>query len=191
MVQILGQRDLVKIFVQLLDKYKINYLLTGSLAVSFYGYPRATHDIDFIIEIQQQDSQKILKASKNLDASFLVDYLQIEEAIVNSSQFNILHPETGIKMDFWIVGKNKFEKNKFKRKKSILIDRQKVNLISAEDIILTKLLWCKTIRSERHLRDCVGILKVQENKLDKDYLDRWIKELKIEELFKEISTKNY
>ena len=187
MVQILGQRDLVKIFVQLLDKYKINYLLTGSLAVSFYGYPRATHDIDFIIEIQQQDSQKILKASKNLDASFLVDYLQIEEAIVNSSQFNILHPETGIKIDIWLVEQNEFEQNKFKRKKIIVIDEQKVNIISAEDLILTKLSWSKTIRSERHLRDCAGILEVQKNKIDKKYLSVWLKKLKLEKLFAEIS----
>jgi len=187
MEQILGHRDLVRFFVKLLDKYGINYLLTGSFAVSYYGHPRATHDIDFIIEVKKKDTAKILKASKNLGSSFLVDTSQIIEAIANFSQFNILHPETGIKIDIWLVEQNEFEQNKFKRKKIIVIDEQKVNIISAEDLILTKLSWSKTIRSERHLRDCAGILEVQKNKIDKKYLSVWLKKLKLEKLFAEIS----
>ena len=191
MEQILGHRDLVKYFASLLDKYKINYLLTGSLAVSYYGHPRATHDIDFIIEIKKKVSSKILKAIKELDKNFIVDISQIKIAILRPSEFNILHSVTGIKLDFWIVEENEFEEEKFKRKNTTNIDGQKINLISAEDLILTKLLWCKTVRSERHLRDCVGILKVQKNKLDKKYLNIWIKKLKLKQLFKEISVQNY
>ena len=191
MEQILGHRDLVEFFVKLLDKYKINYLLTGSFAVSYYGHPRATHDIDFIVEIKKKGSAKILEAIKELGTNFVVDASQIKEAVLNSLEFNILHTQTGIKLDFWIVEKNEFEQNKFKRKKAIFIDKQKINLISAEDLILTKLLWCKTLKSERHLQDCVGILEVQKNKLDKVYLDKCINKLELEELFKEISTQEY
>ncbi len=191
MEQIFGHRDLVEFFVKLLDKYQINYLLTGSFAVSYYGYPRATHDIDFIVEIKRRDSQKIIEACKQLGDSFIVDHSKIRKAIIKSSEFNILHPETGIKMDFWIVEQNEFEKNKFKRKKTISLDGQKINIISAEDLILTKLLWSKEVRSERHLRDCVGILKVQKNNLDRSYLDWWIRKLKLKELFEQISTRNY
>lgn len=188
MEQILGHRDLVRFSVNLLDKYKINYLLTGSFAVSYYGHPRATHDIDFIVEIPKKDIQKIFKFSKSLGSSFIVDKFQIKKAVVNASEFNILHTKTAIKMDFWIVEKNEFEKNKFKRKKTMFVDGQKVKILSAEDLILTKLLWCKEVRSERHLHDCKGIVEVQKNKLDKKYLNIWLKKLKLKELFHEIST---
>lgn len=191
MGQILGHLDLVRFSVDLLNRYKINYLLTGSFAVSYYGYPRATHDIDFIVEISKQNSKKVLEVSKEFGNSFVIDSYQIREAIIHSSEFNILHKETGIKMDFWIVENNGFEKNKFKRKKVVLFDGQKVNIISAEDIILTKLLWCKEVRSERHLRDCVGILKIQKNNLDTNYLNLWAKKLRVEDLLKEISTQDY
>lgn len=188
---IAGQRDLIKVFSKLLDKYKIDYLLTGSLAVSYYGYPRATHDIDFVLEISSKDSGKFLKLTKDLGESFLVDRDLIKEAIAKSSQFNLYHLETGVKIDFWISGKNEFEQGKLKRKKKILFDKQKINLISPEDLLLTKLLWCKRIRSERHLRDCVGILKVQGKQLEEGYLNFWAKRLKVEELLKEVGKQEY
>ena len=191
MVNILGQRDLVIYLAALLNKKKIKYLLTGSLAVSYYGYPRATHDIDFVVEIQKHDSKKILKVFKNIPASFLIDHTQIKDSIENSSQFNIYHPDTGIKIDFWVIGVNKFEQNKFKRKKTILIDKQKVDIVSAEDLILTKLLWCKTIKSERHLRDCTGIIQIQKNKLNKEYLETWTNKLELKDLFNEVSSQKY
>lgn len=184
----MNQRDLLMSLAKLLDKYKIPYLLTGSLASSFYGYPRATHDIDFIIEIQKEGFKKILKAIKSLGKSYLADKDQIKEAISKSSQFNIYHLDTGTKIDFWIVENDDFEKNKFKRGKTILIDKQKINLVSAEDLILTKLLWCKEIKSERHLHDCEGILKIQKGKLDKEYLDLWAKKLNVYNLLEEAST---
>ena len=108
MGQILGHRDLVEFFVKLLDRYKVSYLLTGSFAVSYYGYPRATHDIDFIVEIKRKDSKKILKVCEQLGDAFIVDNSQIKEAVNESSEFNILHTDTGIKMHFWIVEQNEF-----------------------------------------------------------------------------------
>lgn len=187
MIKIYGQRDLVKYLAGLLEKFKINYLLTGSLAVSYYGHPRATHDIDFVIEIHLRDVSKMRQLIKSLGKSFISDMDQIEMNIRSSTLFNIFHTYTGIKIDFWFVERSEFERNKFKRKKIIYIDNQKINLISAEDLILNKLLWCKGIKSERHLTDCKGMLKVQKNELDKTYLSMWVKKLKIEDLFKEIS----
>jgi len=187
----MGHRDLVKIFSNLLDKFKIPYLLTGSLAVSYYGYPRATHDVDFVVEIKNINLSNFWRFLKTLDKSYIFNKGEIKQAIANSSQFNLYHPGTGIKIDFWIIGKNEFEQNKFRRQKIILIDKQKVNLVSAEDLLLTKLLWCKKIESERHLRDCAGIWQVQENKLDKKYLNLWVKKLGVVKLFEEIKTANY
>lgn len=188
---ITGQHDLVKKIAELLNKYRIDYLLTGSLAVSYYGYPRATHDIDFVLEISAKDSGKVLKLTEDLGESFLVDKDQIKKAIAKSSQFNFYHLGTGVKIDFWVSEKNEFEQSKFKRRKKIFIDGQPINFISQEDLLLTKLLWCKEVESERHLRDCAGILKIQEKNLDMEYLHLWVKRLKVEELFSKIQTLDY
>lgn len=182
----LGQRDILLEIAQILKQYKIPYLLTGSFAVSYYGIPRATHDIDFVIEIHQKNLEKLKIVLKKLSKDYLAEQLEIENPPDRSFQFNVYHPETGLKIDFWLVKKDEFEENKFKRKKEIFIARQKISLISAEDLILTKLLWCKDIKSERHLKDCQGILKIQEDKLDFKYLQNWVKKLEVTKLFKEI-----
>lgn len=187
----LGQKDILLTIVKLLTKYKISYLLSGSFAVSYYGYPRSTHDIDFVIEAKQKDLPNLIDLVSELGKSYLVDVNQITKAVETSSQFNIYHVGTGIKIDFWPIRDNSFEKNKFKKAKELIIDRQKIKVITAEDLILTKLLWSKKVISERHLRDCTGILKIQGDKLEMSYLLKWVNRLKLKSLFDEIIKADY
>lgn len=180
------QQDLLFFFAQLLQKNTIPYLLTGSFAVSYYGFPRATHDIDFVIEVYKRNSAKLVDKLKDLGSSFIVDELQIHSALQQSAHFNLLHLDTGIKIDFWIRQEDDFEKSKFTRKKVVKLWGKSLSLISAEDLILTKLLWCKDIYSDRHMNDCVGIWKIQGEKLDKNYVSTWAKRLKIEGLITQL-----
>lgn len=186
-----GQQDILLTIVRLLTRYKISYLLSGSFAVSYYGFPRSTHDIDFVIEVKNKDLSQLLKAVKKLGKAYLFDEKQIKEAVRNASQFNIYHLDTGIKIDFWPITQSIFELSKFKRAKELVVDKQRVIVVTPEDLILTKLLWCKRIRSERHLRDCIGIIKIQKGDLDKDYLTEWVKKLKLEDLFEEVIKGDY
>lgn len=187
----MGQRDILRAFVKLFDKYNISYLLTGSFAVSYYGYPRATHDIDFVVEVSKDTEKQFLRILKNLGKSYILDFKQIEKAIEGRMQFDIYHPETGLKIDFWILKDSDFEKNKINRRREIKLDKQKVFIASAEDLILTKLLWCKKVRSERHMRDCIGMIKVQGENLDIKYLTAWAQEFKINKLLDEAFSKEY
>lgn len=49
-----------KEFLRLLTSHKINYLLVGGYAVGYYGYPRATIDIDIWIERSEENAQKVV-----------------------------------------------------------------------------------------------------------------------------------
>ena len=181
----MGQKDILVKISRLLNRENIPYLLTGSLAVAYYGFPRGTHDIDFVIEIKTKDLRKIFRLTERLGNKYIFDKNQIKKAIKNFSQFNIYHPDSGIKVDFWVSRQNDFERSKFQRRKKIFISRQKIFLISAEDLILTKLLWYQKLPSERHLTDCKGIWKVQQKNLDKKYLNFWIEKLGLKNVFKE------
>lgn len=187
----MGQSEILLYIAGQMVKYRIPYLLSGSLASSYYGYPRATHDIDIIIEIPEDKKNNLLEMANNLEKSYLVDIKEIKDAISNLSQFNIIQEDSGIKIDFWLVGNDEFEQNKFKRKKEYLFHKQKISLISPEDLILTKLVWCKEIRSERHLRDCIGIIKVQEGRLDLKYLTSWADKLGVAKLLHEVMKSDY
>lgn len=187
----MGQRDIIALLVKLFEKYKISYILTGSFAGSFWGRPRATHDIDFLVEIEESEKSKILTLLKSLDKGFSVDLSQAERAIDNHWLFNVFHSETGIKIDFWIAKDNEFEKSKFKRKIYTQVFEKRVAIVSAEDLVLTKLSWCKEVYSDRHFRDCVGILEMQKGKLDEKYLGEHAKKLEITKLLSEAREGKY
>ena len=52
-------------FLKLLNSKKIEYLLIGGYAVGYYGYPRATADMDIWIAIGKENAKKITKAIKD------------------------------------------------------------------------------------------------------------------------------
>lgn len=56
---------------------------------------------------------------------------------------------------------------------------------SAEDIVLAKLEWAKRTGSERQVEDVVGILEVQGEGLDMDYMSRWLRELELQDFRKQ------
>jgi len=56
-----------KEFLQLLNDHQVDYLLIGGYAVGYYGYPRATGDMDIWVAIHPDNAEKlitILTASK-------------------------------------------------------------------------------------------------------------------------------
>jgi hypothetical protein len=61
---------------------------------------------------------------------------------------------------------------------------------SPEDVILSKLEWAKDTDSELQCRDVFGVIKLQWDKLDWDYLKYWAKELgvkkKLEDIMEEV-----
>ncbi len=48
--------------LQLLDSHRVKYLLIGGYAVGYYGYPRATVDMDIWIECSRQNAEKVVRA---------------------------------------------------------------------------------------------------------------------------------
>lgn len=47
-------------FLKLLNSNEVEYLLVGGYAVSYYGYPRATGDMDIWIAIAPRNAEKIV-----------------------------------------------------------------------------------------------------------------------------------
>lgn len=190
MNKIFGQRDLLLYFSKLLSSKNIPYLLTGSFASSYYGFPRATHDIDFIIEIADRKSSDIVSVIQSIQKMFTFASSIDEASVATPNSFNLYHAETGIKIDFWVVDTEEFLE-KYSRRQIIPIDKQTVTVISPEDLIINKLKWCAEVFSERHLRDCIGIWKIQEGKLDKKYLEEKVKKYDISALYEKIKNSSY
>ena len=161
-------------------------MITGAWSVIFYARPRASHDIDFVVEIHERDLNKILKIFERLPQEFLVQPDQIKDAILNKEMFNILHLPTVLKLDFWILGNDEFNKTRFLRKKRKKILGQFMYIASPEDTILKKLLWYRESKIEKHIIDAAFVYQIQNKNLDKTYLSKWARKHKTSDFLEEL-----
>jgi predicted nucleotidyltransferase len=53
-----------KEFLRLLNVHKVEYLLIGGYAVNYYGYPRATADLDVWLAMQPANAERMVAALK-------------------------------------------------------------------------------------------------------------------------------
>lgn len=181
-----GQRDLLLVIAKVLNAHRVSYLLSGSFASSYWGHPRATHDIDFVVEVGKEKLSRLGKAIKQLGKGFALAAKEMEH-VYAPQMVNAMHEGTGLKIDFWVTDSEDFSV-KYARRRIIMISKVRVSLIAPEDLILTKLSWCNEIRSERHMQDCIGIWKVQKWKLDEGYLRKRAEALGVVGLLHEVTT---
>ena len=177
------QKEILAVVVKLLQKADISFMLTGSYAASFHGRPRATQDIDIVIHPIPASLAAFLSS---LIPEFYVSREAAEEALEGRTQFNIIHMVSGAKVDFIIRKDRPFSQTEFGRRRPVDISGVRVDVASAEDIILAKLEWCKKGDSELQFRDALGVARVQGKGLDIDYLKRWASELQVESLLEKL-----
>jgi hypothetical protein len=178
------QSEVIKRLTDILDELKIEYAIGGSIASSIYGTPRFTQDADITVQPFLPVAERLYEMLKD---SFYVSKEAMYQAISSHSSFNVIHFETAFKIDVFTAN-NDFEKLLLSRSKKNKIEEsidKPFSLVSPEDIILLKLKWYKQADcvSERQWTDVLGVLSVQKNNLDFDYLKNWAKKLGLNELF--------
>jgi len=166
------------------EKLGIAYYIGGSVASSAYGIARATMDVDLVANIEINQVNRLVKA---LETDYYIDAEMIRDAIHRRSSFNLIHLDTMIKIDVFIVKDQPYDSEAFTRRQLDTLDEEssrKFYLSSPEDIILNKLQWYQSGGgvSEQQWKDVLGILKVQGNKLDLEYLKYWASRLNLSDL---------
>lgn len=159
---------LVKI-AKILEELKIKYCVAGGYAVSVWGRPRSTFDIDVVVKLRAEEVAALVKKLKSLSKAGYLDESSARGAVAKGGEFNFIHPESGIKTDFWVIKKgDKIGEEELARRVGKKIDDQKVYFISPEDLILSKLRWYQESQSSRQLEDIESVLKF--SKIDIKYL---------------------
>lgn len=159
---------------KILERLKIPYMITGGMAVFVWGRPRFTADIDIVVELEPENVNNLEEALLTLSEASYVDKDTIKRALMRHGEFNFIDGKTGVKVDFWVLNKNSFDKSRLKRRIGRKILNKNVYFISPEDLILSKLFWYEKSQSARHLEDIESILKIQK-KLDLRYIRKWTK----------------
>ena len=162
-----------------LDAIGVPYFVTGSFASSAHGIPRSTNDIDIVIAPSPEQLQRLLQQFPA--AEFATDEEDAFDALKRKSLFNVIDYATMWKVDFIIKQPTPFDASRFARRQVVEIAGVPLQTASPEDIIITKVWWAKLGESERQLNDAVGILHVQGDNLDVEYVERWVAVLDLDQ----------
>lgn len=170
-----------------LDTVAIPYMLTGSIATSYHGHPRATHDADVVIDPTPAQLDLLLRHLAV--EGFYVDISGAQEALRLRRQFNVIETHHACKIDLIIRRDRPFSHEEFRRRQRVdLTFGRGLAIVTPEDAILSKLEWARRSGdSERQLRDAAGVLELNPS-IDREYIERWAAELGISDLWSRIST---
>jgi hypothetical protein len=150
--------------------------VTGSTATIAYGEPRFTNDIDIVIDLPARMADDFCDAFHMDD--FYLNRETVKTAIRNGTQFNLIHPASGLKIDFIVLTPSDFNRSRVSRRRELpVLEDRTVSFASPEDVILMKMLYYREGESEKHLRDIGGVLRVQGERIDRQYITQWAEHL--------------
>jgi hypothetical protein len=160
-----------------LDLNGIPYMLTGSLASSMYGIPRATNDIDIVIAPSREQLLAVVQLFQRLGLTVASE--AAVAALRNKTDFNVIDFSNGWKVDLILRKDRPFSITEFDRRETYDVEDIRLTLAQPEDVLIAKLEWAKSGNSERQLDDAAGILRMQAEKLDRTYIEHWVEALEL------------
>lgn len=173
------EQELLADCLRRLNRTGIRYYLTGSMASNYWGIPRTTHDLDFVIQLPPSAVKKMVAA---FAPEYFIDESSVRAAYQPPHQFNAIDSRSAMKVDFWLPTPAPFDREMLDRRTKVMLFGESAWIATAEDCVLHKLLWNKITPSDRQLGDSAGIVAVQSEKLDRVYLKKWAATLGISEV---------
>ena len=165
----MDQAELLRIVVTVLERLKVPYLVTGSVATIFYGEPRFTNDIDIVVQLPAGRIGDFCRSFSLPE--FCLDDESVRQAVSSHGQFNLIHPASGLKADFIVPEDSPFERSRFGRPvRTRPSPEYEATFAAPEDVIIKKLEYYAAGGSEKHLRDIAGILRIGRERVDRGYI---------------------
>lgn len=167
-----------------LERHAYRYQVGGSFASSVHGVPRQTRDIDLVVELPESAAETL---EADFSRDFYVDASQVRRAVRERRSFNLVHLESGLKVDVFVLGDSDFDAIELERSVELELEPgsgRRFPVKSPEDTVLRKLLWYDKGGgvSDQQWTDVLGVLKLQRASLDRAYLRTWASRLGIEPL---------
>jgi hypothetical protein len=179
--------DLIELFVRPLDRLQVRYLVSGSVAAMLYGEPRVTHDIDCIVFLRASDVARLPEAFAAPEFYLPpAGVILTEVARERKGHFNIIHPDSGLKADFYTANRDEFHAWAFRHVRRYSIGSGDIKLAPPEYVIVRKLEYFREGGSEKHLRDIRAILQVSSDKLNLADLNEWVQRQGVEKEWKRV-----
>ena len=170
------------------DRLGLVYLVVGSTATITYGEPRFTNDIDIVVDLPVEKIEAFCEAFPS--SEFYISLQAVRQAVEKRFQFNVVHPASGLKIDFIVLSDSDFDRSRRQRRRQLRVLADGPTwFASPEDVILKKMIYFQEGGSDKHLRDIAGVLRIQGSQLDRSYVAKWANLLSVETIWRSIVAK--
>ena len=180
----------LKLILDALKASKVEYLIGGAIAEWAWGEPRATQDLDIVINLPVKAigkfSKELEKRNMLVPADIILDTMMEDRADI---PLNAIHMYSGLKADLYLMRDgDELRQSAFQRR--LLVDYGppigEVYVHSPEDLILYKLMYLGLSGQPKHARDIAAILKAKKDQLDYGYIESWVVRLGLISVWQEI-----
>jgi hypothetical protein len=156
----------------LMGEMKALYAILGGVAVSVYGEPRFTYDIDVNVMLSKENVGAFIKAAKKHGFSPIP--VNIGKFVEKTGVIPARFSKNGINgLSDFIIAQNMLELQAIKRARYRRFYSSRARVVRAEDLVLHKLLS----ERPRDREDARGIIRRQGSKLDSRYVNIWLRKV--------------
>jgi len=170
------QAELLGYVASVFEDLGIAYMIGGSQASVYYGESRFTQGIDVVTDLKLEHIPALV--DRFPAGEFYMSADAAREAVEMRSQFNVIHPDSGLKVDVFVNKDTDYDRLRLDRRQRLpLVPGREAYFARPEDIILYKMLYFREGQSDVHVRDILGILRVSGPEIDSAYVAEWAQRL--------------
>jgi hypothetical protein len=172
--------DVIQCIVEHLDRHKVSYAITGSVASGVHGEPVHSQDVDIALRMLPSQARDL---AASLPSRFYRSAESLEDVARDGGMANLIDSRTGLKIDLSVLEHTPYFNEVMARRVLMPFDPDGTSfyVVTAEDIILMKLLWRRESRSEKQWSNALSVARVKRTTLDWKYLLGHARSLGIED----------
>ena len=178
--------DVMLLVDDALNREKIPAMLVGSFSSNYYGIPRSTEDVDFVIQLE---SSLTTDFARVLGERFEAEPQLTFETNTGTQKQEFKVKDTAFTLELFRLSDDPFDRQRFKTRQHVTVAGREVWFPRAEDVIVMKLRWFRAKDRE----DVKDVMYVQRGKLDWKYIEDWCRQHgslgRLQELRREVEEK--
>jgi hypothetical protein len=180
------------IFTTRLHAIGVRYMITGSVAATFYGEPRLTNDVDIVAVISGEQAPALGDAFP-LSEFYLPpeEVIRVESARALRGHFNIIHHSTGYKADIYLAGQDGLHQWGLGHVRKVEIDGVFITLAPPEYVIVRKLEFFREGNSEKHIKDIRAIIDGVSQGIDHAVIDTFVSERGLSDIWNSAKSRGF
>jgi hypothetical protein len=159
--------------IDALERLATPYVLVGSLATNFHGIPRSTRDADIVVAIEASTLDRL--------AAALMPGLRIQpqtsfETVTGTIRHVIEVQDSPFIIELFGWSDDPHDQARLARRLRVRVLDRQTWVLTAEDVVITKLRWGQHANRSKDLEDARNVLAVRQGELEMEYIRRWCAE---------------